>query len=91
MWDAKLCKSSIHVFFLNKEHCSNVPPLSRFVSQWTSEPYESIDATNSNAAITVKGDVQSGDLGCSQGLDKTQDQDSASASTALEAKDQKTV
>ncbi|XP_035518857.1 pecanex-like protein 1 [Morone saxatilis] len=59
-------------------------------TQWTSEPYESIDATYSNAAITVKDGVQSGDRCCSQGLDKTQE-DSASASTAPEATDQKTV
>ncbi|XP_051275744.1 pecanex-like protein 1 isoform X2 [Dicentrarchus labrax] len=59
-------------------------------TQWTSEPYESIDATYSNAAITVKDGVQSGDRGYSQGLDKTQE-DSASASTAPEASDQKTV
>ncbi|KAM7408470.1 hypothetical protein PAMA_002275 [Pampus argenteus] len=59
-------------------------------TQWTSEPYESIDATYSNAAITVKDGTQSGDRGCSQGLDKTQE-DSASASTAPEATDQKTV
>ncbi|KAM7385392.1 hypothetical protein PAMP_001478 [Pampus punctatissimus] len=59
-------------------------------TQWTSEPYESIDASYSNAAITVKDGTQSGDRGCSQGLDKTQE-DSASASTAPEATDQKTV
>ncbi|XP_073337341.1 pecanex-like protein 2 [Pagrus major] len=57
-------------------------------TQWTSEPYESIDASYSNAGNTVK--EQSGDRGCSQGLDKTQE-DSASASTAPEATDQKTV
>ncbi|XP_044070859.1 pecanex-like protein 1 isoform X2 [Siniperca chuatsi] len=59
-------------------------------TQWTSEPYESIDATYSNTAITVKDGMQSGDRGCSQGLDKTQE-DSASVSTAPEAADQKTV
>ncbi|XP_040905337.1 pecanex-like protein 1 isoform X2 [Toxotes jaculatrix] len=59
-------------------------------TQWTSEPYESIDATHSNAAITVKDGTQSGDRGCSQGLDKTQE-DSAPVSTAPEATDQKTV
>ncbi|XP_076598934.1 pecanex-like protein 2 isoform X2 [Chaetodon auriga] len=59
-------------------------------TQWTSEPYESIDATYSNASITVKDGVQSGDRGGSQGLDKTQEE-SASASTAPEATDQKTV
>ncbi|XP_026165330.1 pecanex-like protein 1 isoform X2 [Mastacembelus armatus] len=57
-------------------------------TQWTSEPYESIDATCSSAAITVKDGTQSGDRGCSQGLDKTQED---SASTAPEATDQKTV
>ncbi|KAM6998018.1 pecanex-like protein 2 isoform 2-T2 [Tautogolabrus adspersus] len=59
-------------------------------TQWTSEAYESIDATYSNAATTVKDGVQSGDRGCSQGLDKTLE-DSASASTAPETTDQKTV
>lgn len=67
-----------------------LPSLSSSLSQWTSEPYESIDATSSNAAITVKDGGQSGDRGCSQGLDNTQE-DSASASTAPEATDQKTV
>ncbi|KAM6922256.1 pecanex-like protein 2 isoform 2-T2 [Lycodopsis pacificus] len=59
-------------------------------TQWTSEPYESIDASYSNAAITLKDGVQSGDRGCSQGLDETQE-DSASVSTAPEATEQKTV
>ncbi|XP_031729681.1 pecanex-like protein 1 isoform X2 [Anarrhichthys ocellatus] len=59
-------------------------------TQWTSEPYESIDASYSNAAITLKDSVQSGDRGCSQGLDETQE-DSASVSTAPEATEQKTV
>ncbi|KAF3708075.1 Pecanex-like protein 2 Pecanex -like protein 2 [Channa argus] len=58
-------------------------------TQWTSEPYESIDATYSNAAITVKDGTQSSDRGCSQGL-KTQE-DSASASIAPETTDQKTM
>ncbi|KAM9365793.1 pecanex-like protein 2 isoform 1-T1 [Pholidichthys leucotaenia] len=59
-------------------------------TQWTSEPYESIDASNSNAAITVKEDSQSGDRVCSQVLDRTQE-DSASASAAPEPMaDQKT-
>uniref|UniRef100_A0A3Q4AZ95 Pecanex-like protein n=1 Tax=Mola mola TaxID=94237 RepID=A0A3Q4AZ95_MOLML len=55
-------------------------------TQWTSEPYESVDGT-----ITAKDGVQSADLGCNQRLDKIQDQDSASASTAPGAADQKTV
>ncbi|KAK2921711.1 hypothetical protein Q8A73_001196 [Channa argus] len=58
-------------------------------TQWTSEPYESIDATYSNAAITVKDGTQSSERGCSQGL-KTQE-DSASASIAPETTDQKTM
>uniref|UniRef100_A0A3P9DRK2 Pecanex-like protein n=1 Tax=Maylandia zebra TaxID=106582 RepID=A0A3P9DRK2_9CICH len=37
-------------------------------TQWTSEPYESIDASNSNAAVTVKDDTQLSEQGCSQGL-----------------------
>lgn len=59
-------------------------------TQWTSEPYESIDASNSNAAVTVKDDTQLSEQGCSQGLDKTQE-DSASASTVPDPTDQKTV
>ncbi|XP_068575808.1 pecanex-like protein 2 isoform X3 [Cebidichthys violaceus] len=59
-------------------------------TQWTSEPYESIDASYSNAAVTLKDGMQSGDRGCSQGLDETQE-DSASVSTAPEATEQKTV
>ncbi|XP_040033863.2 pecanex-like protein 2 [Gasterosteus aculeatus] len=59
-------------------------------TQWTSEPYESIDASYSNAAVTLKDGVQSGDRGCSLGLDETQEE-STSVSTAPEATDQKTV
>ncbi|XP_022619371.1 pecanex-like protein 1 [Seriola dumerili] len=61
-------------------------------TQWTSEPYESIDATYSNAAVTAKDGTQSGDRGqvTSQGLEKTQEE-SESSSTAPEATDQKTV
>ncbi|KAG8000227.1 Pecanex-like protein 2 [Nibea albiflora] len=60
-------------------------------TQWTSEPYESIDATYSNTAITVKDSVQSGDRGHSQGLDKTQEDSASASTTAPEATDQKTV
>ncbi|CAL8298952.1 unnamed protein product [Merluccius merluccius] len=42
-------------------------------TQWTSEPYESVDATYSNVATGPKDSTQSGDRGCSQGLDKTQE------------------
>ncbi|KAF3841917.1 hypothetical protein F7725_023868 [Dissostichus mawsoni] len=61
-------------------------------SPWAprTEPYESIDASYSNAAVTVKDGVQSAERGCSQELDETQE-DSKSASTAPEATDQKTV
>nr|XP_019944935.1 PREDICTED: pecanex-like protein 2 [Paralichthys olivaceus] len=59
-------------------------------TQWTSEQYESIDLSYSNTAVAVKEGTQSGDRGCGQGLDETQE-DSASASTAPEATDQKTV
>lgn len=60
--------------------------------QWTSEPYESIDASYSNAAVTAKDATQSDDRGqaTSQGLEKTQEE-SESASTAPEGTDQKTV
>ncbi|XP_056147775.1 pecanex-like protein 1 [Lampris incognitus] len=59
-------------------------------TQWTSEAYESIDATYPNTAIGLKDSTQSGDRGTSQGIDKTQE-DSASDSTAPEAMDQKTI
>ncbi|XP_029927221.1 pecanex-like protein 1 [Myripristis murdjan] len=59
-------------------------------TQWTSEPYESIDATYSNAAVTPKDNAPSTDQDCGQGVDKTQEE-SASASTAPETTDQKTV
>ncbi|KAL6102065.1 pcnx2 [Pungitius sinensis] len=59
-------------------------------TQWTSEPYESIDVSYSNAAVTLKDGAQSGDRGCGLGLDETQE-DSASVSTAPEATHQKTV
>nr|XP_020456894.1 pecanex-like protein 2 isoform X2 [Monopterus albus] len=59
-------------------------------TQWTSEPYESIDVAGSSAVITVKDGMQSGGQGCSQGLDKTQE-DPASASASLEATSQWTV
>ncbi|XP_017286835.1 pecanex-like protein 1 [Kryptolebias marmoratus] len=57
-------------------------------TQWTSEPYESIDATDSNAATTVRDGAQSSDQGLSQGLDRTQEE---SPSTAPEPTDQKTA
>lgn len=82
-----LCMEKIQT--INRDYCSNVPLLCS-LSQWTSEPYESIDATHSNAAVTVKDGTQLSNRDCSQGLDKTQE-DSASASTAPEATDQKTV
>lgn len=65
--------------------------------QWTSEPYESIDGSNSNGAVTVKGTAsgggsgQSGDQTSSQGPDRSQEQESTSACTAPEASDQKTA
>lgn len=75
-----------------------LPPLTCLVLQWTSEPYESIDGSNSNGAVTVKGGGgggsgggQSGDQTSSQGPDQSQDQESTSACTAPEPKDQKTV
>ncbi|KAF6716244.1 Pecanex-like protein 2 [Oryzias melastigma] len=60
-------------------------------TQWTSDPYESNDPTNSTAAaITVKDGVQSSDQDHSQGLDKTHE-DPSSATTAPEPTDQKTA
>uniref|UniRef100_A0A8C6URD1 Pecanex-like protein n=1 Tax=Neogobius melanostomus TaxID=47308 RepID=A0A8C6URD1_9GOBI len=58
-------------------------------TQWTSEPYESIDASSSNTAVHVKGGAQVGDRDAAQGLDKTQEE-SESSSTAPETKDLKT-
>lgn len=54
--------------------------------QWTSEPYESVDATHS----TVREAAEPGDRGCSQSLDRTQDPESGSASGAAEASDHRT-
>lgn len=82
MWDVKSCKQ---ILGFNKKNTALMHLLS-LPSQWTSEPYESVDGT-----ITAKDGVQSADLGCNQRLDKIQDQDSASASTAPGAADQKTV
>ncbi|CAG6016694.1 unnamed protein product [Menidia menidia] len=59
-------------------------------TQWTSEPYESIDATNSNGAATVRNGTQSIDEGCGRGLDETQE-DSESDSPAPKPSDQKTT
>nr|XP_057914111.1 pecanex-like protein 1 isoform X2 [Doryrhamphus excisus] len=56
-------------------------------TQWTSEPYESIDETVPHNAAAVK--VQSCDESCSQGVDKTPPVDAAS--TTAEATDEKTV
>ncbi|XP_054654298.1 pecanex-like protein 2 isoform X2 [Dunckerocampus dactyliophorus] len=56
-------------------------------TQWTSEPYESIDETVPNNATAV--DEHSCDQSCSQGLDKTPPADAAS--TTAEARDEKTV
>uniref|UniRef100_A0A3Q2ZHM1 Pecanex-like protein n=1 Tax=Kryptolebias marmoratus TaxID=37003 RepID=A0A3Q2ZHM1_KRYMA len=65
-----------------------IGPSHRSGSRWTSEPYESIDATDSNAATTVRDGAQSSDQGLSQGLDRTQEE---SPSTAPEPTDQKTA
>lgn len=83
--------SSLKNFIHKKPICalvSNVFTPFPFLSQWTSEPYESIDASNSNAATTVRDSAQSNDQGMSQGLDKTQED---SAPTAPEPTDQKTA
>ncbi|XP_046885398.1 pecanex-like protein 1 [Hypomesus transpacificus] len=54
-------------------------------TQWTSEAYESIDASNSNTAIGPRDTMQSGDRGLSQGLDRTQEESgSASVSASQE-------
>lgn len=58
-------------------------------TQWTSEPYESIDATSSNTTVDAKDSMHSGVRDCTQGLDKTQEE-SESALTAPEPLDQKT-
>ncbi|XP_061601695.1 pecanex-like protein 1 [Cololabis saira] len=57
-------------------------------TQWTSEPYETVDPTHVNVPVTMKDGTQSSDQCCSQGLDKTQE-DSASASTVPEPTDQR--
>lgn len=69
-WDSILCEAT--TLSLESHLLSPAP-------QWTSELYENIDATYSDAAATVKEAVkESGDQPCSQSLEKTQDQDSGS-------------
>ena len=53
--------------------------LSSSISQWTSEPYESIDATYSNVPPGPKDSTQSADRGGSQGLDKSQEDEGPSS------------
>uniref|UniRef100_A0A8C5FW89 Pecanex-like protein n=1 Tax=Gadus morhua TaxID=8049 RepID=A0A8C5FW89_GADMO len=48
-------------------------------TQWTSEPYESIDATYSNVPPGPKDSTQSADRGGSQGLDKSQEDEGPSS------------
>ncbi|KAM6956226.1 pecanex-like protein 2 [Aplochiton taeniatus] len=60
-------------------------------TQWTSEPYESVDGTYSTAAIGPKDSTQSGDRGCGQGLEKSQEDAVSNSASAPEATDQKTV
>uniref|UniRef100_A0A8C7SVS1 Pecanex-like protein n=1 Tax=Oncorhynchus mykiss TaxID=8022 RepID=A0A8C7SVS1_ONCMY len=48
-------------------------------TQWTSEPYESVDATYSNTPNGVKDNTPSNDKGCTQGADKSQEDTTASA------------
>ncbi|XP_072292501.1 pecanex-like protein 2 isoform X1 [Eucyclogobius newberryi] len=76
--------SSVNIALTGPSHRS-----SSRATQWTSEAYESIDASSSNTAVCVKGATQSDDQDEAQGLDKTQEE-SESASTAPEPKDQKT-
>lgn len=51
--------------------------------QWTSEPYESVDATYSNTPNGVKDNTPSNDKGCTQGADKSQEDTTASATHKL--------
>ncbi|KAJ7984911.1 hypothetical protein DPEC_G00359670 [Dallia pectoralis] len=57
-------------------------------TQWTSEPYENIDATNSSAPSGEK-DMASSDQACTQSTDKSQEDTTASASHELP--EQKTI
>uniref|UniRef100_A0A8C8IF52 Pecanex-like protein n=1 Tax=Oncorhynchus tshawytscha TaxID=74940 RepID=A0A8C8IF52_ONCTS len=52
-------------------------------TQWTSEPYESVDATYSNTPNGVKDNTPSKDKGCTQGADKSQEDTTASATHKL--------
>uniref|UniRef100_A0A674CUU2 Pecanex-like protein n=1 Tax=Salmo trutta TaxID=8032 RepID=A0A674CUU2_SALTR len=47
-------------------------------TQWTSEPYESVDATYSNTPNGVKDNTPSNDKGCTQGVDNSQEDSTAS-------------
>ncbi|XP_019901815.2 pecanex-like protein 2 isoform X2 [Esox lucius] len=58
-------------------------------TQWTSEPYESMDVTNSNTPSVVKCNTPSSEKGCTQGTEKSQEDTTASASHELP--EQKTI
>ncbi|KAK6328206.1 hypothetical protein J4Q44_G00001840 [Coregonus suidteri] len=52
-------------------------------TQWTSEPYETVDATYSNTPNGAKDNTASNDKGCTQGTDKSQEDTAASATHEL--------
>eukprot|EP00063_Salmo_salar_P060555 XP_014035390.1 PREDICTED: pecanex-like protein 2 isoform X1 [Salmo salar] len=58
-------------------------------TQWTSEPYESIDATYSNTPNGAKDNKPSSDKGCTQGADKSQED--TTTSETHELPEQKTI
>ncbi|XP_038830561.1 pecanex-like protein 2 [Salvelinus namaycush] len=58
-------------------------------TQWTSEPYESIDATYSNTPNGVKVNKPSSDKGCTQVADKSQED--TTTSETHELPEQKTI
>lgn len=57
--------------------------------QWTSEPYESVDATYSNTPNGAKDNKPSSDKGCTQGADKSQED--TTTSETHELPEQKTI
>ncbi|XP_018604971.2 pecanex-like protein 2 isoform X2 [Scleropages formosus] len=48
-------------------------------TQWTTEAYESLDATHSNVAAGLKGATPSADKTCGAGMDRSQEESASSA------------
>uniref|UniRef100_A0A3P8UW25 Pecanex-like protein n=1 Tax=Cynoglossus semilaevis TaxID=244447 RepID=A0A3P8UW25_CYNSE len=60
-------------------------------TQWTSEPYESIDVSSSHVTVAVKDGTPSVDGGCSLGSERNQEDSGSASAAAPEKTEQKTV